>query len=147
MKSHTVDRHRFIWIPLTLLLLAACQDGVSTGPDPAPPPPVAAGANLAVFTDAQTGTRTSDVRDVDNEFVRFDLDDGTLIWTATDETFTGWLVNGDFLDPARQYRVRFGTVNDERRAYFTESGRGTICDLSVVDGRLVIEPTDFLPPE
>ena len=141
-----MKRHRFVQIPLSFFLLTACLDGVSTTPFDVPPPP-STGTNLAVFIDAQTGTQTTDVRDVDNEFMRFNLDEGTLIWVATNATFTGWSVSGDYLDLIRLYRVRFGTVNGERRAYFTESVRGTICDLSVVEGQLVIEPTDFLPPE
>lgn len=135
-------RH-FGW--LLALALAGCGDSVSTS-STTPPPPPAAGATLAVFTDAETGFQTTDVRDVDNEIVRFDVSDGTLIWTPENLLFDGWRVQGSFLDEDRLFQVRFGTVSGERRAYFTESGRGTICDLSVVNNQLLIEPTDLLPP-
>jgi hypothetical protein len=44
------------------------------------------------------------------------------------------------------FQVRFGTKNGERRAYFTEASRGTICDIEVVGGVLLINPTDVTVP-
>ena len=66
--------------------------------------------------------------------------------TATDVLFDGWVVDGNFLGAGRLYQVRFGTVSGERRAYFTETVRGTICELSVTNNELFIAPTNLLPP-
>ena len=129
-----------------LLLAAACGDGSSPSTPTAAPPPPASTANLAVFTDSTSAFQTTDVFDSTGEVVRFNTVENTLIWVAGDLLFDGWVVNGNFLDQGRLYQARFGTAGGQRRAYFTESGRGTICDLSVEDGFLQIRPTDLLPP-
>lgn len=127
-----------------MLLASAmsCGDGTPTDTDPPPPP---AGANYAVFTDTATGFTTTDVRDVDEQVMRFDLDDGALIWLPDSLAFDGWTVNGNFLNGG-QFEVRFGRVDGQQRAYFTEVGPGTLCDLEVNDGFLSIQPTNQLPP-
>ena len=125
--------------------LLGCGDSLTTDSTPPPPPP-ASSDTFAVFTDPDSGFQTSDVRDSDNEFVRFDTTESALLWVRDDLLFDGWVVDGDFLDPNRLYRVRFGTVNGEPRAYFTETARGTLCELSVVNNELLIAPTDLLPP-
>lgn len=136
---------RALAVALAAAAASACSDGSLTSNTPAPPPP--AGVSLVVFTDPQTGFQTTDVRDADNEVVRFDRNEDTLLWSPTNLVFDGWVVDGAFLDAGRLYRVAFGTVNGQRRAYFTESAGGTICDLSV-DGNnfLRIAPTSLLPP-
>jgi hypothetical protein len=111
----------------------------SPTPTPAPQPVV-----LAVFADpvAPNGT-TSDIRDVHEEIVRLDLTSGSLIWVADGRMFAGYPVsNGYFLRADRAFQVRFGTKDGQRRAYFTETGSATICDISVVGGTLVILPTN-----
>ena len=130
-----------------VVVAASCGDGSSPTSAPvATPPPPPAGSSLAVFTDSQTGFQTTNVLDADNELVQFDTVENTLIWTPLNLLFDGWVVSGSFLDEDRLYQVRFGTVGGERRAYFTETGRGTICDLSVENNFLQIRPTDLLPP-
>ena len=130
-----------------LIGFVGCGDsGLTTSSTPPPPPP-AAGDTFAVFMDPGSDFQTSDVRDVDNEIVRFDTTEDALLWTATDLLFDGWVVDGNFLGAGRPYQVRFGTVSGERRAYFTETGRGTICELSVVNNELFIAPTNLLPPQ
>lgn len=126
---------------MLLASATSCGDG-STSPDPPPPPP---GANYAIFTDPTTGFNTTDVRDVDDEVVRIDLDEGALIWLPDSLAFDGWTVNGNFLNGG-QFEVRFGRDNGQQRAYFTEVGPGTLCDLEVNDGFLSIQPTNQLPP-
>jgi hypothetical protein len=127
---------------LGILALAVSCDGTST--DPTPPP---AGSNLAVFTDPASGFSTTDVRDVDDQIVRFNPADRTLIWTPSNLIFDNWPVNGNLLGPTGDFQVRFGTVSGQRRAYFTETGRGTICDLQVDSGNVLrLLPTNSLPP-
>lgn len=130
---------------LLLIALAACGDTGITDATPPPPPPEP-GETFAVFADPDSDFQTIDVRDSENDIVRFDTSNDTLVWVADNLAFDGWVVNGRFLDPARSFIVRFGTVGDERRAYFTETGRGTICEISVVGGELLVNQTDLLPP-
>ena len=128
-----------------LIGFVGCGDsGLTT--DATPPPP-GAGDTFAVFMDPSSDFQTTDVRDADNEVVRFDTTETALVWTATDLLFDGWVVDGNFLGAGRPYQVRFGAVSGERRAYFTETVRGTICELSVVNNELFIAPTDLLPPQ
>lgn len=135
------------FLVISLVCLAACGDtGLTTDSTPPPPPP-APGESFAVFMDPRSDFQTIDVRDSENDIVRFDTGEDALVWTESDVLFDGWIVNGNFLDEGRLYVVRFGTVNDERRAYFTETGRGTLCELSVVNNELFIAPTDLLPPQ
>ena len=102
--------------------------------------------NLAVFSDANSNFSTMDVRDIDEQIVRFDTTAKTLIWVADGSTFVGWEVSGNFLGSLQQFQVRFGTVSGERRAYFTETGPATICDISVDNGSLRIVATDVTVP-
>lgn len=125
---------RFSLLVLALAALAAC------GSDPAGP-----SSRLAAFRDPQTGSTTTDVHDVDEQVMRFDTAAGTLIWAADGSSHSGWSVSGDFLDPQRMFQVRFGSHSGPRRAYFTEAGRGTICQLEVRNGQLAITPTNVLP--
>ena len=128
------------------MLAGACSDGNSpSSPTTAPPPPSST-VNLAVFADPSSTFQTIDVFDSNGEVVRFDTVENTLIWVAGDLLFDGWVVDGNILDEGRLYQARFGTADGQRRAYFTERLRGTICDLSVEDGFLRIRPTDLLPP-
>lgn len=59
-------------------------------------------------------------------------------------------MTGAELDWARSgipFRVRFGTEEGERRAYFTEAGPGTICNLTFLGPeQLSIFGTRELPP-
>jgi hypothetical protein len=49
--------------------------------------------------------------------------------------FNGYPVTDSyFLGTA--FQVRFGTEGGERRAYFTETGPATICDIAIVNGVL-----------
>jgi len=128
-----------------LVGLNACGDSGST-PMTTTPTPVPVGTVLALFTDPASGFQTSDVYDSDNELIRFETNEEALWWVPANLLFDGWLPDGNFLDAGRLYQVRFGSVDGQMRAYFTESGRGTLCDLSVVDNVLQIEPTNLLPP-
>jgi len=121
----------------------SCGSG-SSGSSPTAPGPTQSQA-LATFTDPTTRQATSDVRDVDEQVMRFEMPSGVLIWVADGSRHNGWPVSGDFLDSARQFQVRFGSRSGQRRAYFTESGSGTICQLEVSGGQLRISATGERP--
>ena len=127
-----------------------------SGPSPAPQPtPI----RLAAFTDSNTGFSTSDVRDIHDQIVRFNVADKTheLIWTADDRSFPGYPVYGNFILAYSvcsfcAFDVRFGIKDGERRAYLTfvdnydHDYTGNIVDLEVVDGRLVMTQTNVRVP-
>jgi hypothetical protein len=104
---------------------------------------------LAVFTDPDTGFSTTDVHDVDEEIVQFDTGAKTIIWAADSSAYEPdlWTVSGNFLTADQFFQVRFGTKDGERRAYFTETGRATICNLSIQSGRLDIAGTNVTVPQ
>lgn len=102
---------------------------------------------LAVFADSESSLRTNDVYDVDDEIVRFDPADDSLVWVATEESFPGFPVAGDLLGATGFFQVRFGTVDGQRRAFFTEASTATICDISVTGGSLGIAPTSVTVPQ
>ena len=89
---------------------------------------------------------TSDVRDSEEEIVRFDVANNALIWASDGRSFSGYPVNGLFIRADRFFQVRFGTKDGERRAYFTEAVATTICDVEIVNGQLVITPTSLTVP-
>src|SRR4029453_7673779 len=103
-------------------------DGSGTSPTPTSTtttiPPLA--PVLAVFSDPNSSFMTSDVRDVQNQIVRFDTANRTLIWVADNRSFQGYPVSGNFIGADRNFQVRFGTEGGERRAYFTETASATI---------------------
>ena len=154
-----------------LLALAACS-GSSTEPDSQPAtaaretPPLsgmtsqssdgeeaeatAPHSDLATFVDPDTGLSTRDVRDADREIVHFDVQTQSMIWAASGDPVGGWVTQGNELRWQRTggaFRVRFGSEGGEPRAYFTEPGPGTICNLSITaPEQLSISPTSETPP-
>jgi len=103
-------------------------------------------ARFAVFQDPDSDFSTIDVRDIDEEFVRFDPSAARLIWVEDGSEFAGWSVSGNFLGSGQDFQVRFGTKAGERRAYFTETGPATICDIYIEFDRLRIRATNFTVP-
>lgn len=107
-------------------------------------------ARYVTFIDCTTGFRTDEVRDADREVVHFDSDTAAMVSAASGESVSGWTVAGADLDWSRsgvRFRVRFGTEAGERRAYFTEAGPGTICNLTVAGPDvLFISATSETPP-
>ena len=134
---------RFVVFPLLWVPFPGCNTllplGVPRGPDETD-------ENFVVFTDPDSEFSTTDVRDVDEEIVHFDAVAKTLIWAADNIAFEGWEVSGNFLGAVRRFQVRFGTKDGERRAYFTETGPATICQIFVANGRLWILPTNVTVP-
>lgn len=100
----------------------------------------------AVFSDPNSSFSTSDVRESQRRIVRFDTATNSLIWAADGRTFPGYPVSGNFIS-SRQFQVAFGTEGGERRAYFTETASGTICDIEVnSNGVLLITGTSERVP-
>ena len=112
----------------------------STSPTPQPE------VRLAIFSDPASNFSTSDVRDVEEQIVRFDTVSNSLIWAADGRSFPGFPVSDNFIRQDRHFQVRFGSKDGERRAYFTETETGTICDINVVGNQLVISPTTVRMP-
>lgn len=128
---------------------AACggsESAPTTPSPPPPPPPPSSPVQLVVFSDPTTSFTTSDVRDAQRQIVRFDMANNSLIWAADSRSFSGYPVNGLFIRADRFFQVRFGTEDGERRAYFTEAVATTICDVEIVGGQLVINPTSLTVP-
>lgn len=104
---------------------------------------------FATFTDESTGFATDAVHDADRQIVHFDAARGAMVFDASGEAVEGWAVSGEDLSWsgfAVEFRVRFGTEEGERRAYFTETAVGTICNLRLAGGRLGISGTSERPP-
>lgn len=134
---------------------SAAPSALSPVPQPVPQPtPI----RLAAFTDPAAGFSTPDVRDAQEQIVRFNTAD-ELIWTADDTRFPGFPVSGNVVTADKvcrfcTFQVRFGTKDGERRAYLTwtdETGHfeghpPTIFDIEVVSGQLVITGTNVPVP-
>lgn len=131
--------------------LQACGSNSPSGPQPTPTPTPTPSpgvpVQLATFTDSSTGVSTSDVRDVQEQIVRFDVANNALIWAVDGRSFSGYPVDGNFIRSDRHFQVRFGSRDGQRRAYFTETATGTICDVEVVGSALVISPTNVTVPQ
>lgn len=121
---------------------------LTPGATPALPTPEA--SPYVTFVDCTTGFRTDQVHDADREVVRFDAALEAIVSLASGDSVGGWTVSGADLDWSRSggaFRVRFGTEAGERRAYFTEAGPGTICNLEVAGPDvLYIRATSETPP-
>jgi hypothetical protein len=151
MTSQLRDLKRAISIAVFASFVAGAAGGCGDSPTtPTPTPtPTPAPVVLAVFADTAPGSTfsTTDVRDVQNQIVRIDRTSSSLIWVADGRMFAGFPVSGSyFLRADQAFQVRFGLEAGERRAYFTETVRGTICDINVVNGVLQILPTDTPVP-
>lgn len=141
---------RFTFAIITIAAAAGCGGSNSSPTTPSnptlPPPPPSTQVQLALFSDPASSFTTSDVRDVQEQIVRFDTASNSLIWAADGRRFTGFPVNGNFVRADRFFQVRFGTKDGERRAYFTESVATTICDVEIVGGQVIITATNVNVP-
>ena len=137
--------------------LAGCgRSGSSAAPSAPSPVPQPTPIRLVVFTDPAAGFSTSDVRDAQEQIVRFNTAD-ELIWTADGTRFPGYRassnlnsIGADGICPSCTFQVRFGIKDGERRAYLTMDynhySTGSVVDLEVVDGKLVVTETNVGPP-
>jgi hypothetical protein len=106
-------------------------------------------AKFARFTDPENPDFTTpDVRDVDEEIVRFDTTDNSIVWAEDGSSYQAgsWEVNGLFLG-GPNFQVRFGTKDGQRRAYFTEAGPATICQIEANGVSISISATNVTVPQ
>jgi hypothetical protein len=140
--------------------LAGCEGPGASTPVPQASTPVAQPApapiSVVVFVDPASGFSTSDVRDVQEQIVRFNTA-SELIWVADDTRFSGYRVNGNKVrgpGPEDYFQVRFGTKNGEQRAYLgwdddychCPGFPMTVLDIEVIGGRLITAATDVVVP-
>jgi hypothetical protein len=105
--------------------------------------------NLAEFTDPDDSSfKTADVLDVDGEIVNFDTETNAIISAEDGTAYQAgtWVVNGNLL-AGGGFQVRFGTDGGVKKAYFTETGPATICDIEVLGGTVLISPTAVQVPQ
>jgi hypothetical protein len=145
------DQTRFFAAALLAAVVAAvaCSDGAPASPSPAPQPtpsptPQPLAVSLVTFRDPASSFSTTEIRDYQDQVVRFNTVD-ELVWAADDSRFPGYRVSGNFVG-SHGYEIVFVTREGERRAYFTVHGHGPsdpnrVCDIEVVNGRLVINET------
>ena len=156
------------WGTVLLVLahgLAAC-DGRSTlpsapsAPTPAtsqpalvPVPAPVSSKGLSVFTEPASGFSTTDLYDADDHVVEINRT-GELLWMPDGSRLGGYSVQGNAIAaelPCQCWLiVRFGTKNGVRRAYLTADyghwNPGTLVDLAIDSGVLVVNPTTMFVP-
>lgn len=106
-----------------------------------------------MFRDRASGFWTSDLRDAQEQIVQFNTAN-ELIWTADGTRLPGYRAEGNFIPADASCKctlvVRFGTRNGERRAYLTadygHDNPGTVVDLEIAGGVLVVSRTNVFPP-
>jgi hypothetical protein len=159
--------HRTRTVIALLLLIQGFVGCGQSGPSPMPaapspavqPLPQPAANQLVVFRDPLTGLSTSDVRDAQDDIVQFTTAN-ELIWAANGTRLPGHYVEGPGYrvpgnvpaEPSCQcwLVVRFGARQGERRAYLTgdigHSNPGTVVDVEITGGALIVSWTDLFPP-
>lgn len=137
-RKTTASTVRALALATLLVGVGACSD------DDSPTSPTPPTLTLASFVDPRGGS-TTDVRDSEGDIVRFTVD-GLLVWPPTMATFGGFPVAGNLIGPTQGFEIRFGTEGGQRRAYFTERGPGTICDIDLINGMINISPTSQTVP-
>lgn len=109
------------------------------------------GSGYVTFFDDVSGMSFDAVHDADREIVYFDAQRGAMISAVTGDAVSGWSTSGTDLRWSGRnvaFRVRFGTESGQRRAFFTETAAGTICNLEIAAPELLsIYATRELPPQ
>ena len=163
--------NRLCVLLVMVLVLAGCGDPYApptapSGVEPpldTPPPNTPASVTLYQFTESTTGFSTTDLRDAQDQIVRFNTA-GELIWTADDtrlrpyvvSTIEGfsrgpvYFIEGKICPEGCAFEVRFGSKDGERRAYLTvdygHDNPGTMVDVEVAGGALLVtRTTSYLP--
>jgi hypothetical protein len=128
----------------------AAKAEAANAPRASQPSGAAAEQAFVRFVEPGSGFSSDEVSDADRERVSFDAIVGAIVSLSSGDSVSGWTTLGNDLTWTGSrvaFRVGFGTEGGERRAFFTEAGNGTICDLSFNgDGSLSIRSTNELPP-
>ena len=140
--------------PTAVLPLQTQRDGtsdsLSDGSAAAPEAEDEFQPEFVTFVDPSTGFETQSVRDAERDVVHFDRERGAMVWSGSADAVSGWMTEGNDLRWDRSgvaFRVRFGSEAGDRRAYFTETDVGTICDLEITaPEQLSISATGQTPP-
>ena len=93
--------------------------------------------------------RCYSVHDATGEIIEVNAALNELVWAETGTTyFTGAfpVIDERFLTGTRQFQIRFGSINGRRMAFFTETDAGTVCNLRVSAGSLLIFATSLQAP-
>ena len=139
-----------------LLIVAIAVQGTAGCGGLTGPSRVAPADELALFQDRETGFSTNDVRDAQDQVLRFNAA-GELIWVGSAARFPGFIADGAVITAEKvcsgcYFLVRFGTVRGEERAYLTWSGEetpdrpATLLDVEVTGGGLTVANTDLTVP-
>ncbi len=165
-----------ILLLLGTLVLGGCDSSgrssrlpLPTGPTqapptatPTPPGPVPGATTLASFTDSTTGFSTTDLRDAQDQILQMNLG-GELIWLQDGTRLPGYrrqtythsggvwhYVDGAICAQGCSFEIRFGSKGGEQGAYLTvdygHDNPGTLVDVEVSDGKLVVSQTTLYPP-
>ena len=117
---------------------------------PSEPDTLATPGRFVTFLDPDSEFETTEVHDADREVVHFDPELGAMVWSTSNDAVSNWSTDANDLAWSRSgvaFRVRFGTEAGERRAFFTETDQGTICNLSITAPEaLSIRATNEMPP-
>ena len=141
---------------VTILLIVAIQTvagcdsraGLPSAPSGIPSPSLV----LKGFRDPRSGFVTSNVRDADGQIIQFNSAN-ELIW-PDGTRLPGYSPMGNAI-PAEAacacwLVVRFGSADGERRAYLTadyvHDNPGTLVDLEISDGLLLVRRTSIFAP-
>ena len=144
--------------------LAGCEGSYSPSfsPPTAPsssPSPSPTEATLVTFRDPASAFETSDLHDSEDEVMQLNTA-GELVFPATNTRLRGFrpdrgLEQGilgivNICGRPCAFIVRFGIKDGERRAYLTvdygHDNPGTLVDVEVANGALVVTQTDLYPP-
>jgi hypothetical protein len=113
------------------------------------------------FTERATGFSTTDLHDAQEQVLQLNDSTSELIWGADGTRLSGYALSPttSYYDAyfimgkicaGCEFEVRFGTRDGERRAYLTvdygHDNPGTVVDVEVVNGSLVVTQTDLYPP-
>jgi hypothetical protein len=148
-------------------IVAGCSESSPSAPTAVttavPPTSPTTNDGLMAFTELSTGFSTSDLRDIDEQILQV-TSGGELVWTVDGTRLSGYHVNRHVIDGVPIYwigggavcregcsfEVRFGVKDGERRAYVTadygHDNPGTLVDVEVSHGALVVKRTEVFPP-
>jgi hypothetical protein len=146
-------------IVIVIVAQAGCDGSHSSpiSPSSASPGNPSGAQNLVAFFDPASSFSTSDLRDAEEEIMQFTTA-GELVFPATNIRLSEFRrssgpeqgIEGNICRPSCAFVVRFGIKDGEHRAYLTvdygHDNPGTLVDVEVANGILVVTQSDLYPP-